>query len=100
MAELLLKIQHLFEYWKNLIWIIGKKTIVKELINDRTAARRLSNINASIKANVELAKLHGLYDQHNRQKKLPEMDMDQLVARAKELIDIVRVITINDGIKS
>ena len=70
--------------------MISLKTIVEELINDRTTARRLSNINASIKANVELAKLHGLYDQHNQQKKLSEMDKDQLVARAKELIDIVQ----------
>jgi len=69
--------------------MINLKTIVEELINDRTTARRLSNINASIKANVELAKLHGLYDEYNRQKKLPEMDKDKLVARARELIDIV-----------
>lgn len=45
--------------------MISLQTIVEELINDRTTARRLSNINASIKANVELAKLHGLYDQNN-----------------------------------
>ncbi len=69
--------------------MISLQTIVEELINDRTTARRLSNINASIKANVELAKLHGLYDQHNRQKKLPEMDVGQLVARARKLADII-----------
>ena len=70
---------------------ISLEKMVEELISDREAARADANHNAAIKANIEIAKLHGLYEVDNVQKSSPfdSMSMSELLAMAKEKIAIL-----------
>jgi phage terminase small subunit len=62
--------------------------MVQEFKKDREAAREDSNHHASIKANVEIARLHGLYEVDNAQKVNPYAGKtrEELIIIAKEKI--------------
>jgi phage terminase small subunit len=68
---------------------ITLKTIVNDLLYDRERAREQKNINAAIKASVEIAKLMGYFKRDNRQKAttLEKMTTSELIELAKQLAE-------------
>jgi len=65
--------------------MITLQSMVEEFIKDRTSARQQKNVSASIKANVELAKLNGLYELDNIQKLIDSKSTPELLERSQEL---------------
>ena len=59
--------------------------VVEDLIQDRNSARDKGVYTAAIRATIEIAKLHGLYELHNRQKSnsLEQLSKEDLVAKIK-----------------
>jgi hypothetical protein len=66
--------------------------MVAEFKQDRAAARKDANHHAAIKASVEIARMHGLYEVDNSQKVVvnPYADKtrEELIQLAKEKIKI------------
>jgi phage terminase small subunit len=62
--------------------------VVDDLIIDRNAAREKGVYTAAIRATIEIAKLHGLYELHNRQQNdsLEHLTREQLVAKINSFI--------------
>ena len=66
---------------------ISLEGMIKQFVKDRDQAREMGNINASIRANEMIAKMCGLFEADNEQKRpFSELSSDELDQRLNELL--------------
>jgi hypothetical protein len=67
---------------------VSVDTIVTELMADREKAREQGSYSVAVKATMEIARLHGLYEKDNVQKtnSIEGLSEEQLISRLKRLL--------------